>query len=201
MARLPASARLVRPAPDTVWGGCNVLGPADPGAGEMGTWLSGCGDRFRRTLRRSCEGGSSSGTHEPVFFGYRDLLMTSRSLTYPGFLHIRTHLWTSQSLLIDPLLITSFRLRQNRPRITSPAPQCSDTGEFEPCLPWLSARGQDDGLINDLPLRPRNSRQGSLVTAQGHGACDASFALRIGDKNSWCHGLQIQLPSIIPSAV
>lgn len=38
--------------------------------------------------------------------------MTLRSLTYAGFLHIRTHLRTCWSLLIDPLLMTSIHLRR-----------------------------------------------------------------------------------------
>lgn len=46
--------------------------------------------------------------------------MTLRSLTHPGFLHIRTHLWTCWSLLIDLLLMMSLHPPSNRtPRMTS----------------------------------------------------------------------------------
>lgn len=38
--------------------------------------------------------------------------MTLRSLTYAGFLHIRTHLRTCWSLLIDPLLMMSIHFRR-----------------------------------------------------------------------------------------
>lgn len=44
-------------------------------------------------------GGTSDGhlggiplRRDPDFLGYRGILMTLRSLTYSGFLHIRTHL-------------------------------------------------------------------------------------------------------------
>lgn len=45
--------------------------------------------------------------------------MTLRSLTYAGFLHIRTHLRTCWSLLIDPLLMTSLHLHRPDVECTS----------------------------------------------------------------------------------
>lgn len=57
---------------------------------------------------------------DPDFLGYRGILMTLRSLTYSGFLHIRMHLRTLWSLLIElPNDVYPDSIQQtsnNRPR-------------------------------------------------------------------------------------
>lgn len=53
--------------------------------------------------------------HDLDFLGYRGKLMTLRSLNTSG-LNIRTHLWTFESPLIHPFLMTSTHLRLGRER-------------------------------------------------------------------------------------